>query len=155
MNLISREELKEKIDRGDEFKLVMTLGEFGFRAKHIPGSLRRHIAPHRRPNTSTQTTRSSSTAQTGNVSQAFYAFESLEQAGYTRVARYAGGISDWEDAGYPLEGEAGRITRGFRLGAPVTCYRSRHSGLRRYHFSVVARASRCEVGLAPKASSYF
>ena len=39
MNLISREELKEKLDRGDDFKLVMVLGEWGYRAKHIPGSL--------------------------------------------------------------------------------------------------------------------
>ena len=39
MNLISRDELKEKLDRGDDFKLVMTLGEWAFRAKHIPGSL--------------------------------------------------------------------------------------------------------------------
>lgn len=24
--------------------------------------------------------------------------------GYKKVMRYAGGISDWEDVGYPLEG---------------------------------------------------
>ena len=39
MKLIDREELKEKLDRGDNFKLVMVLGDSGFRAKHIPGSL--------------------------------------------------------------------------------------------------------------------
>ncbi len=39
MNLINREELKEKLDRKDDFKLVMVLGEWGYRAKHIPGSL--------------------------------------------------------------------------------------------------------------------
>ena len=39
MDLISREELKEKLDREDDFKLVMVLGEWQFRAKHIPGSL--------------------------------------------------------------------------------------------------------------------
>ena len=39
MNLTSREELKEKLDRGDDFKLVMVLGEWHFRAKHIPGSM--------------------------------------------------------------------------------------------------------------------
>ncbi len=27
------------LERGDEFKLLMVLGEWGFRAKHIPGSL--------------------------------------------------------------------------------------------------------------------
>ena len=39
MDLIAREELKEKLDRDDNLKLVMVLGDWGFRAKHIPGSL--------------------------------------------------------------------------------------------------------------------
>ena len=39
MNLISREELKEKLDRGDKFKLVNALGEWAFNAKHIPASI--------------------------------------------------------------------------------------------------------------------
>jgi len=39
MELISRDEMKEKISRGYEFKLVMVLGEWAYRAKHIPGSI--------------------------------------------------------------------------------------------------------------------
>jgi hypothetical protein len=39
MNLISREELKEKLDREDKFKLVNTLGEWAFEAKRTPGSI--------------------------------------------------------------------------------------------------------------------
>ena len=39
MNLISKEELKEKLDRGDKFKLVNALGEWTFKAKRIPGSI--------------------------------------------------------------------------------------------------------------------
>ena len=39
MNLISREELKEKLDRKDKFKLVNALGEWAFEAKRIPGSI--------------------------------------------------------------------------------------------------------------------
>ena len=39
MNLISREELKEKLDRGDQFKLANALGEWAFEAKRIPGSI--------------------------------------------------------------------------------------------------------------------
>jgi len=39
VELISRDELKEKLDRGDDFKLVMVLGEWAFRAKRIPGSI--------------------------------------------------------------------------------------------------------------------
>jgi hypothetical protein len=38
MNLIDRNELKAKLDRGDNFKLVMTLTDWAFQAKHIPGS---------------------------------------------------------------------------------------------------------------------
>lgn len=36
---ISREELKEKIDRGDEFALVETLGEQFYRHSHLPGAI--------------------------------------------------------------------------------------------------------------------
>jgi hypothetical protein len=39
MRLISMQELKEKLDRGDPLKLVNALGEWEYRAKHIPGSL--------------------------------------------------------------------------------------------------------------------
>jgi hypothetical protein len=39
MKLIVREELKEKLDRGDKFKLVNALGEWAFNAKHIPSSI--------------------------------------------------------------------------------------------------------------------
>ncbi len=42
MNEISPEALKEKLDRGDDFKLAMVLGDWQFRAKHIPGSLNIH-----------------------------------------------------------------------------------------------------------------
>ena len=39
MNLITRDELRAKLHRGDEFKLVMTLSALSFRAKHIPTSV--------------------------------------------------------------------------------------------------------------------
>ena len=39
MQLISRDELKEKLDQKDQFQLVMALGDWQYRAKHIPGSL--------------------------------------------------------------------------------------------------------------------
>ena len=38
MRLISRGELLEKLERHDEFKLVMTLSAFAYEAKHIRGS---------------------------------------------------------------------------------------------------------------------
>jgi hypothetical protein len=36
MNLINREELKQKLDRGDKFKLINALGEWAFNAKRGP-----------------------------------------------------------------------------------------------------------------------
>jgi rhodanese-related sulfurtransferase len=39
MYLITLEELKNKIDRKEDIKLVFTLGEFYFKAMHIPGSI--------------------------------------------------------------------------------------------------------------------
>jgi rhodanese-related sulfurtransferase len=37
---ISREDLKEKIDRGDEFVLLEVLSEASYRRVHLPGAIR-------------------------------------------------------------------------------------------------------------------
>jgi rhodanese-related sulfurtransferase len=37
---ISREELKEKIDRGDEFVLFEVLSEGSYKREHLPGAVR-------------------------------------------------------------------------------------------------------------------
>ena len=39
MQLITREELKATLDANDDCKLVMVVGPWEFRARHIPGSL--------------------------------------------------------------------------------------------------------------------
>ena len=39
METITREELKEKMDRGDEFVVVDTLGEEYYRQSHLPGAI--------------------------------------------------------------------------------------------------------------------
>ena len=36
---VTREELKERMDRGDEFVLVETLPEQAFRRAHLPGAV--------------------------------------------------------------------------------------------------------------------
>lgn len=40
MKTITREELKAKIDRGDEFVLLEVLGEASYRREHLPGAVR-------------------------------------------------------------------------------------------------------------------
>ena len=37
VNTMKKEKLKAKLDRGDDFKLVMTMHEWHFQAEHIPG----------------------------------------------------------------------------------------------------------------------
>lgn len=40
MKTITREDLKEKIDRGDEFVLLEVLSEASYRRAHLPGAIR-------------------------------------------------------------------------------------------------------------------
>jgi rhodanese-related sulfurtransferase len=102
MKLITRDELRAKLERGDEFKLVMTLSASAYRAKHIPTSLQFE--------TVAETLAALDPAEEIvvycadiNCAASIYAYRFLERAGYTRVRRYAGGIADWEEARYPLE----------------------------------------------------
>ena len=103
MTLIDREELKDKLDRGEELKLVMTLPEWDFKLKHIPGSICVHSVPDARrllkPDDHIVVY---SSCPECPASQA--AARLLEQHGFRHVRHYAGGVVDWEDAGYPLEG---------------------------------------------------
>jgi rhodanese-related sulfurtransferase len=92
------------IERGDRFRLVMALNEWAFRAKHIPGS--EHF------NTSEELFGALGVDETivvyctsfdCHASIALY--HALVDAGYGHVRRYSGGLTEWEDAGLPLEGE--------------------------------------------------
>ena len=40
MKTIDREELKAKIDRGDDFLLLEVLGEASYNRRHLPGAVR-------------------------------------------------------------------------------------------------------------------
>jgi rhodanese-related sulfurtransferase len=101
---ISREELRQKLDRSDNFKLVMALNRWAFDAKHIPGSL--HFD---RPDELYAAVRPDDevVVYCSNVDclSSVALYRDLVRRGYQDVRRYAGGLLDWEDAGLPLEGE--------------------------------------------------
>lgn len=104
MNLITRDQLKEKIDRGEDFRLVNCLEEWMFRAKRIPGSI--HFESIKEALNSLDPKDEiivycSNPACTD--SELYY--QKLVDHGFQNVRRYEGGIADWEDAGYPLEGD--------------------------------------------------
>ena len=102
---IERDELKKKLDAGDDFKLVMSLQRWAFEALHIPGSLHfdtpEELLGALNPDDEI-VVYCSDPACVGSR----FAYKKLVESGYTNVRRYAGGLSDWEVAGYPLEGTA-------------------------------------------------
>ena len=103
METISRQELKAKLDANQGIMLVMTVGGWTFRAKHIPGSLN-----FPSPGRALQTLRCDdeiilySTSNGRQDTRA--AFVALSAHGYRNVRCYEGGLADWEGAGYPVEG---------------------------------------------------
>lgn len=100
---ISREELKAKLDRGDDFKLIMALNRWAFDAKHIPGSLHfdspDELYAAVRPDDEV-------VVYCSNVDclSSVALYRDLLLRGYANVRRYEGGLLDWEDAGLPLQG---------------------------------------------------
>ena len=103
MDLISRSELKDKLDRGDVFQLAMVLEDWHFQAMHIPGSV--HVPAAR-------ITKSGFNLQeeivvycaTEACSASLIAYQRLRAKGFQRVRRYVGGVADWYRAGLPVVG---------------------------------------------------
>ena len=104
MEIIEATELKEMLDRGDDIKLVMTLGDLAFQGKHIPGSLNLHtseaLSEQLQPTDHIVVYCSDSLCPASMM-----AYHFLESQGYEYVRRFSGGLSAWEEAGYRLEGE--------------------------------------------------
>ena len=82
----------------------MAASDFGFRAKHIPGSL--HAGGHGHglsdlaPDDDIVVYCSNLDC---NASKAL--IKKLVELGYRNVSHYAGGLLDWEAAGLPVEGD--------------------------------------------------
>lgn len=104
IRLITRERLKEKLDRGHAFVLAMTLDEYAFQSKHIPGS----VCLHRKEDAlGLFEPQDEIVVYCSNVScnASIMAYHFLVDRGFVNVRRYAGGLQDWEEAGFPLEGD--------------------------------------------------
>ena len=100
---IGRDELKAKLDRKDDIKLIMALNRWAFEAKHIPGSV--HFDT---PDALYAAIRPDDEVivYCSNVDclSSVALYRDLVSRGYRNVRRYAGGLLDWEDSGLPLEG---------------------------------------------------
>ncbi len=105
MKTISREALKTRLDRGDPLKLVMVMPQWAYRARHIPGSLA-CIEPEEAYALLSPDEEIILYCSDPACTNSIRAYEVLSQHGYRHLAHYAGGLLDWEAAGYPLEGES-------------------------------------------------
>jgi rhodanese-related sulfurtransferase len=103
MRLISAQELKERLDRGDPLKLVNALGVWEYQAAHIRGSL--HFSTHEEAlralgRDDEIVVHCSNPSCMASVAL----YQLLERNGYRNLRRFAGGLQEWQEAGYPLEG---------------------------------------------------
>ncbi len=118
MNLITRDELRAKLHRGDEFKLVMTLSALAFRAKHLPTSVHYETVAEA---FDALDPAEEIVFYCSDVycAASIYAYRLFERQGYVRLRRYAGGIADWEEAGYALESGSYERAPDWSLEEPV------------------------------------
>lgn len=103
MKTITREELKARLDCGEPLQLMMALGRLDYERLHIPGSI--HFENWQ------DAVRLLSREQeviiycaNPSCPASVRAYLLLENQGFTRLARFAGGIEDWLSSGFPLEG---------------------------------------------------
>jgi rhodanese-related sulfurtransferase len=103
IRVITANELKAKLDGGDDFRLVNALGDWEFNAKRIPTSehfvTAEQVMDAIRPDEDVVVYCSNPACR---ASQKLY--KELVERGYQNVRRFEGGLQEWEDAGYPLEG---------------------------------------------------
>jgi rhodanese-related sulfurtransferase len=104
---IDREELRAKIDRGDDFVLVDALSPMSFALSHLPGAVNltprwvEERAAWRIPDRDTEVVVYCESAECDSST---IVAKLLLAKGYWNVRHYAGGKRDWTEAGLPLEG---------------------------------------------------
>ena len=99
---IGRDELRTKLDN-DECTVVMGLNEWAYYAKRIPGST--YFATSDEFPTFTLQDEIVVYGEGPDSLPGLALYHALVEAGYTNVQFYAGGLADWEAAGFPLEGQ--------------------------------------------------
>ena len=104
---VSRDQLRQKIEGGEEFVLVDALAPMSFAHSHLPGAINLppewvdEWGPRRIPDLNTEIVVycSSSTCDSSVI-----VAERLMALGYRKVGHYVEGKLDWVEGGLPLEG---------------------------------------------------
>ena len=101
MKILTAQQVQIKTTENPKIKLVMTLGPKAYTKCHIPGSLNIWDI---------ETAKSKFTKDTEIIvycsdracAASFHAYNQLKREGYQNIWRFAGGLVEWSEAGYPL-----------------------------------------------------
>ena len=104
---VTADELLRKIEAGEAFVLVDALAPMIYAHSHLPGAINippieveRERLARRIPDPGTEIVVYCSSP---DCEDSHETARRLQELGYTRVRRYAGGKNEWRDAGLPLE----------------------------------------------------
>lgn len=107
---ITREELRAKMDRGEDFVLVDALGPEHYESSHLPGAINlpyeyvdeaERVLPDKGAEIVVYCMSTDCSASGEEARE-------LEEMGYANVSHYAEGKQDWIKAGLPVEGRRAR-----------------------------------------------
>jgi rhodanese-related sulfurtransferase len=110
---ITRDELKEKMDRGDDFVLIDALSHQHYESSHLPGAINLPYelvdkAGAMIPDRKTEIVVYCMSLDCATSKEAA---RELMEMGYENVLHYAGGKQDWLQAGLTIEGRHGTRAR--------------------------------------------
>lgn len=114
MKTMQRDELKNLLDRHKDIHLINVLGPKEYKKAHIPGSYNipvsdKNFLQEVEKNIDDKDAAIIVYCANSDCTASPDAAKKLENAGYTRVVDFEGGIKDWIEAGYPVEsGDSGK-----------------------------------------------
>lgn len=102
---ITREELKQKMEAGEDFVLIDVLLPDSYAREHLPGATNLPLYQIDRTTTAALAKDRETIVYCGSfLCQASPAAAAkLRELGLTRVLDFEGGLADWKEAGYPME----------------------------------------------------
>jgi len=102
---IARKELKEKMERGDDFTLVDARSSDSYREERIKGAISLPLEEVEKEAEGMLSKDGEIVVYCGGFSCPASGNEvrKLRDMGFKNVKHYAGGIKEWKEAGYPTE----------------------------------------------------
>lgn len=115
MNILTRDELTKMLENREDFLLLNVLSDASFQKAHIPGSYNIPVSEQGflekvadLAGVEGRNRRIVTYCGGFHCTASKNAANHLSAAGYTQVSAFEGGMEDWLNAGYPVEGETSK-----------------------------------------------